>query len=144
MPHSGETSETFVADCKPCSSLELTETFQWTAVLLCTSAGIPSVHFWALPGKAFRTDCKGGTALEFIEAKWVDSRNFCGEVDVADILNMNCRGRRSCNFVPLAQEPIRFGEVHMISKHLMIPDTCGDTGSRKLVGVYHCFGTLPI
>ncbi|CDJ28361.1 uncharacterized protein EMH_0014250 [Eimeria mitis] len=103
-----------------------------------TEEDLEPVHFWALPNKIFRTRCKRGTALEFAEAKWIDTRGVCGDVDVTDLLNAQCRGERLCSFMPVAQGPFESARGASAAIQVAVPDTCDDTSTRKLSGTYRC------
>ncbi|CDI87078.1 cysteine repeat modular protein, putative [Eimeria praecox] len=103
-----------------------------------TEEDLEPVHFWALSDKFFRTRCKQGTATEFVEAKWVDLQGVCGQMDVADLLNAYCEGKTLCFFMPVAHgssEPTGDTDAAL---QVTFADTCGDTGTRKLFGMYRC------
>ena len=103
-----------------------------------------AVNFWVLPRTIFHTRCKRGTTPEFVEARWVDTRGVCGEVDVADLLNAHCKGRRLCFFIPVARIPSESAGGKNAALQVSVPDTCEDTSSRKLFGVYRCVGTYAV
>lgn len=73
----------------------------------------------------------------------MDTRGICGDVDLTDLLNVQCKGKRTCFFVPVGYGSFESTGGTSTTVQVTVPDTCDERRARKLLGTYRCTGTYP-